>query len=184
MHPAERAVRDWLQAVVIGLELCPFAAAPLRAGRVRFSLSAATTEAALWIDLDREIDILRKTPANEIETTLLILPQVLEDFGRYTAFLEQAEEHLALQGWAQDLQIASFHPDYQFTGTLPDEPGNLSNRSPAPLLHLLREDSVSLALARHPDVEGIPAANVRRLEAMPAEERAARFPWLRLHDPR
>lgn len=178
MHPAERAIRDWLEEIVIGLQLCPFAAAPFRVQRIRFALCEAVTEAALMEALERELQRLSDTPATELETTLLIVPQVLQDFGRYSLFLEAVDTHLAVQGWSQTFQVASFHPDYQFSGSLPDDPGNLTNRSPVPVLHLLREDSVSQAVDRHPDVEGIPAANIRRMEALSPDERRARFPWV------
>lgn len=163
---------------MIGLNLCPFAAAPLRAGRLRLHTSTAADEGALLAELSLELTRLRETPARELETSLIAIPQLLQDYGRYTDFLAQVEDLLVQDGWAGEIQVASFHPDYQFAGTLPDDAGNLTNRAPVPLLHLLREDSVSQAVERHPDVEGIPAANIRRMEALSAEQRAALFPWL------
>lgn len=184
MQPIERLIHDWLERVVVGLNLCPFAAAPLRAGRLRLQISAATREAELLDELSTELARLRAVPASCLETTLIAVPQMLEDFGAYTRFLDQVEALLIRDGWAGEVQVASFHPDYQFDGTLPDEVGNLSNRAPVPLLHLLREDSVSRAVERHPDVDGIPEANIRRLEALSPGERAALFPWLRLDESR
>lgn len=178
MTPVEQAVHDWLERVVIGLNLCPFAAAPLRAGRLRLWTSHAADEAALLDEVSAELRRLQATPAKQLETTLIAIPQLLEDFGTYTRFLEQVEALLIHDGWATDFQVASFHPAYQFDGTLPDDVSNLTNRAPVPLIHLLREDSVSQAVARHPDVDGIPAANIHRIESLSPAQRAALFPWI------
>ena len=138
--------RLWLERAVIGLNLCPFAKAVLVKNQVRFVLSDATTPEALLEQLGEELLRLRDTDAAEIDTTLVVHPQVLGDFLDYNDFLDEADglvEALELDGV---LQVASFHPDYQFAGTAPDDITNFTNRAPYPTLHLLREDSVARAV--------------------------------------
>ncbi len=138
--------RHWLERAVIGLNLCPFAKAVNAKQQVRFVLSDASTPEALLAQLGEEMLLLRETPAEQIDTTLLVHPYVLNDFLDYNDFLELADgliDTLQLDGV---LQVASFHPDYQFAGSAPDDIENFSNRAPYPTLHLLREDSVSRAV--------------------------------------
>lgn len=163
--------RGWLETVVIGLELCPFAARTLHTGGIRFVVSRARSPAALRDDLDAELTRLDTAP--EIDTTLLIHPEVLDDFLDYNDFLDAADALLEARDRIGVYQIASFHPDYQFAGTMPGDPENHSNRSPFPMLHLLREDQVEAAIAAHPDPEGIPGRNVTRLRALGADHLAA-----------
>ncbi len=165
-HDPVNATRHWLQNVVIGLNLCPFAKAVVVKDQVRFVLSHATTPEALLEDLGNELVLLRDTPAEEVDTTLLIHPQVLTDFLDYNDFLDDADalvEALVLDG---ELQVASFHPQYQFAGSAPDDIENFSNRSPYPMLHLLREDSVARALAAFPDPDAIVDRNQATLRAL------------------
>ncbi len=175
MNEIESAVRQWLDRVVIGLNLCPFAARPVLAGRVRVVVSAATTDLDLLTDLQLELTRLDETPVAQLETTLIVVPEMLADFLDYNDFLDRADELLERFEWDGIYQVASFHPQYQFADTAPDDPENLSNRSPYPLLHLLREDSVEAAVDGHPDVDGIPAANIRRLRELTPEQRRALF---------
>ncbi|MEJ7747274.1 MAG: DUF1415 domain-containing protein [Luteimonas sp.] len=156
----------WLQRAVIGLNLCPFAKAVVARQQVRFVLSGATTPEALLEDLGNELVLLRDTPAGQIDTTLLIHPQVLADFLDYNDFLDDADalvEALVLDGV---LQVASFHPQYQFTGSAPDDIENYSNRSPYPMLHLLREDSVARAVEAFPDSDAIVERNQATLRTL------------------
>ena len=155
--------RRWLERAVIGLNLCPFAKAVVAKEQVRFVLSDATTPEALLAELGEELLRLRDTPAEQIDTTLLIHPQVLGDFLDYNDFLDDADalvEALALDGV---LQVASFHPGYQFAGSAPDDLQNNSNRSPYPMLHLLREASVARAVATYPGVSEIGSRNIATL---------------------
>jgi len=175
MNEIESAVRQWLDRVVIGLNLCPFAARPVRAGQLRVFVSAATTELDLLTDLQLELARLDETPPEQLETTLVVAPQMLADFLDYNDFLDRADELLQSFEWDGTYQVASFHPQYQFAGTGPDDPENLSNRSPYPMLHLLREDSVEAAVDAHPDVDGIPEANIRRLRELTPEQRKELF---------
>lgn len=180
MHPVETAVRAWLETVVVGLQLCPFAAQPLRAGRVRVVVSEAREALALLTEL--QLELQRLDDDASIETTLIALPGMLGDFADYNDFLDLVDELLDRFEWSGAYQVASFHPGYQFAGTQPDDPENLTNRAPVPLLHLLREDSVEQAVAAHPDVEAIPETNIRRLRGMDADERARLFAYLREGD--
>ena len=169
--------RRWLERAVIGLNLCPFAKAVVAKEQVRFVLSDATTPEALLAELGEELLRLRDTPAEQIDTTLLIHPQVLGDFLDYNDFLDDADalvEALALDGV---LQVASFHPDYQFAGSAPDDVENFTNRAPYPILHLLREDSVARAVAAFPDPDAIVERNIETLRGIGVDG------WKKLLDP-
>jgi uncharacterized protein len=158
--------RQWLEKVVIGLNLCPFAVSPWRQGRVRFRVSEATSQQQLAQDLADELLALQGSDPAECETTLLIHPRVLGDFLDYNDFLELADrllEDLRLDGI---MQIASFHPDYQFADSQPDDPANCTNRSPYPILHLLRETSIETATANMPHPEVIFERNIRTLQQL------------------
>lgn len=171
-------VRQWLENVVIGLNLCPFAAKPFGERRVRIAVSHATTEEALLNDLQAELERLSDTPLAELETTVLAIPRMLENFEDYNQFLDLVDLWLQQFGWEGELQVASFHPDYQFADTEPDDAGNLTNRAPWPLLHLIREDSLEAVLAHFPDVDAIPERNVARMKALTDEEKRRLFPYL------
>ncbi|MCW0413995.1 DUF1415 domain-containing protein [Xanthomonas sacchari] len=161
--------RRWLERAVIGLNLCPFAKAVYVKQQVRFVLSDASTPEALLEQLAEELVLLRDTPAEQIDTTLIVHPDVLQDFLDYNDFLDNADaavEALDLQGV---LQVASFHPQYQFAGTAPDDIGNYTNRAPYPTLHLLREDSVERAVAAFPDADVIVERNLQTLEKLGLE---------------
>jgi len=153
-----RSVRHWVETLVVGLNLCPFAKAELIKDRVRFATTAAATEAQLLAALETELALLDADPA--IETTLLIHPEVLQDFHDYNQFLDDADALLVALGLEGVYQIASFHPHYQFGGTEPEDAENHTNRSPYPLLHLLREASLEQAIERFPGVERIPERNI------------------------
>ncbi|AWI75323.1 MAG: DUF1415 domain-containing protein [Betaproteobacteria bacterium HGW-Betaproteobacteria-13] len=171
-------VRQWLDDVVIGLNLCPFAAKPRAEDRVRICVSHATTDEALLDDMQAELERLSDTPASELETTVLAIPDMLSDFEDYNQFLDLVDLWLQQFGWEGELQVASFHPDYQFADTEADDAGNLTNRSPWPLLHMIREESLEHALAHFPDPEGIPERNVLRMEQLSEDERKRLFPYL------
>ena len=161
--------KHWIERAVIGLNLCPFAKAVYAKRQVRFVISDATTPEALLEALMQELEYLRDTDPQVIDTTLLIHPQVLTHFLDYNDFLETADaavEALDLEGI---IQIASFHPDYQFAGTAPDDIGNYSNRAPFPTLHLLREDSVTSAVEAFPDADAIIDRNMATLRQLGME---------------
>jgi hypothetical protein len=178
MTDIEQEVARWLQEVVIGLNLCPFAGRPAVEKRVRFIVSSAKDETGLLEDLHAELTHLDTTPVAELETTLLIVPDYLQDFFDYTRFLDWTQSWLKRNGWRGIYQIASFHPHYCFSGADPDDCENLTNRSPYPILHLLREESLDKALGYFQDVELIPENNRHRMETLTAAQKKKLFPYL------
>ena len=153
---------------MIGLNLCPFAKAPQNKGQVRYVLSEAREPEALLAGLVDELNLLAETPAERIETTLLIHPHVLADFADYNDFLGIAEDAVAELGLEGVIQVASFHPRYQFAGSAADDVTNATNRSPYPTLHLLREASVERAVAAFPEAEAIFEANMATMRRLGA----------------
>ena len=158
------ANKKWVETVVIGLNLCPFAQRELSRDRVRFHVSQANTEEQLLFDLAIELDLMSRNPL--IETTLLIHPSVLTDFLEYNQFLDLADAMLVELKLDVVYQIASFHPQYQFADTAPGDVENYTNRSPHPILHILREASLDAAIDAHGHTFEIPVRNkelMRRL---------------------
>ena len=160
------ATKRWLEKAVIGLNLCPFARAVYVNDQIRYVVSAAETPEALLADLLDELQALVAVAPERTETTLLIHPRVLGDFLDYNDFLGAADAAVADLGLAGVLQIASFHPRYQFAGTGPDDVENYTNRSPHPMLHLLRETSVERAVAAFPDAAKIYQKNIETLRRL------------------
>jgi hypothetical protein len=173
--PVAETVR-WLERAVIGLNLCPFAKAVHAKGQVRYVLSAANTPELLLEQLGAELLLLRDTPAGQVDTTLLVHPDVLQDFLDYNDFLGEADNLVAELGLEGVLQVASFHPRYQFAGSHPDDIENFTNRAPYPTLHLLREDSVSRAVAAYPDPDAIIDRNIETLRGLGPEGWQTLFP--------
>lgn len=164
-EPFEVAVaRRWLEQVVISMDLCPFAGRELIKNRVRFAVSKAVSEDQLLLDLQEELKELQGNDA--IETTLLIHSDVLQDFADYNQFLDYVDALLEQMNLIGVFQIASFHPGYQFEGTSPDDPENYTNRSPYPILHILREESLERAIDEYPDVGQIPVRNVALMNSL------------------
>jgi hypothetical protein len=174
----EQQVRQWLEQVVIGLNLCPFAGLPYRHGQVRIVVSQAATEDALLVDLHRELVQIDQTPASTLETTLLVVAGMLADFDAYNEFLTPVDDLLRQEGWEGQYQIATFHPQYRFRGTRDDDPGNLTNRSPWPILHILREASITQALSDYRDPQAIPERNIDKMQSLTPREIRDYFPWL------
>lgn len=161
------AVRRWVETLIVGLNLCPFAGREVRRGSVRYVVSNANSEDGLLAALFDEFKHLDQHP--ETETTLLIHPQVLTSFPAYNQFLNQADALLAGAGLEGIYQVASFHPDYRFAGTASGDAENYTNRSPYPLLHLLRESSVETAAASA-DVDAISGRNIELMNRMGSEQ--------------
>ena len=168
MTPLEQT-RHWLEQAVIGLNLCPFAKAVHTKGQIRWVESSATDVKALLADLVHELQLLAAADPEAIDTTLLVHPQVLGDFLDYNDFLDLADAALEELGLDGVLQIASFHPQFQFADTDADDITNATNRSPYPTLHLLREDSVERAVAAFPEAEAIFERNVETLRRLGPE---------------
>lgn len=157
------ATKDWLEKAVIGLNLCPFAKAVHTQDLIRYVVSEAKTPEALLAALIGELQLLAEADPGDVETTLLIHPEVLTDFPDYNDFLGVAETAVEELGFAGEIQVASFHPQYQFAGTGPDDIENYTNRSPYPTLHLLREASVTLAVEAFPNAAEIYEKNIETL---------------------
>jgi len=170
--------RQWLEQVVVGLGLCPFAAQPLNEGRVRIQHCQARDELALLHSLHEELHRLDQTPASQLETTLLVIPHLLADFRGFNAFLDKVDALLTEFSWQGIYQVASFHPQYCFAGTAPGDAGNLTNRAPFPLLHLIREDSLTTVLADVQHPEEIPQRNIQRMNTLNESQLRKLFPWL------
>jgi len=158
--------RRWLEVSVVGLNLCPFAASVYRGGRVRFAVSERRTAAGLLQDLREELTALNAADPEHVETTLLIHPWVLTDFIEYNDFLEVCDATLVELDLEGEIQIASFHPQYQFAETGADDIENYTNRSPHPMLHLLREASIERALHGVTDPDDIYRSNIRTLRGL------------------
>lgn len=174
----EDNVIGWIQNIVVGLNLCPFARKPFESHQVRIVCEEVTEEDAILEVVLRELCLLEDTPAQELETTLIALPKAYANFNEFNSLLYVLNEVLVLEGFEGVFQIASFHPHYQFAGTHTDDLENFTNRAPYPIIHLIREDSVSAALDSHPDPDSIPENNIKRLESMSASEVKALFSYL------
>ena len=160
------ATRAWLESTVIGLNLCPFAREVHAAGRIRYFVSDASSPETLRAHIIAEAIFLKAADPGKTETTLIIHPDVLRDFLEYNDFLDVAEAALQELGLDGVFQIASFHPRYQFADTEPDDVTNGTNRSPYPMLHLLREASVEKAVAGYPDADKISARNIETMRRL------------------
>ena len=171
-------VQQWLNQVVIGLNLCPFAAEPKHNHQIKIQVSTARNEEDLLMDLHAELMHLDRTPTSELETTLLVVPILFPEFEDYNNFLYLVDVLLKRFRWEGIYQIASVHPHYRFADTQPDDAENLTNRSPYPILHILREASVSKALASYSNPEQIPEKNIRTVQNLTPEQQQYLFPYL------
>lgn len=158
--------KRWIREVVIGLNLCPFARRVFDGGLIRYAVTDAADAEALTAALTEQLRLLAETPAADIETAFLIHPHALADFLDYNDFVTECENLLADLELEGVIQIAGFHPRYQFAGTKPDDIGNYTNRSPFPMLHLLREDSVSAVNDDPERMLDIPARNIETLRKL------------------
>lgn len=164
------ATRDWLERVVIGLNLCPFAKGVYVKNQVRIAVSDAADTDALLDELERELRGLQETPAAQTDTTVLVVPGLFGDFDSFVDFLDLAEIVMQTYGYAGELQIASFHPDYLFADADSDDDlANNTNRAPYPTLHLIREASLAKATAAFPDAADIYERNIEVARALGEE---------------
>ena len=167
-NPVIRQVRHWVNTMVVGLNLCPFARREVDRDRIRYQLSEADQAVLLLTDIESELVLL--TRDSSIETSLLILTRYLRDFDDFNQFLDLADALLVQMNLDGIFQFASFHPDYQFADSPVDDVANYTNRAPWPILHILREDSIASALQSHTSAEKIPEQNIRRLRALGEKE--------------
>ena len=161
---AERCVRDWLDHVVIENNFCPFAKKPALEGRIGFQVLVDADEKEVFNRLAECCQDLEFKSISELETSILILRSGYEDFSHYLALVDQCEALLEFQGWSGVFQVASFHPQYQFEGSEPDARENYTNRAPYPLLHIIREESISRLADAGADLDAIPERNIAYLE--------------------
>ena len=162
------AVRRWVEGFIVELNLCPFAGRELLGNRIRFVVTESTTEEHLLAALETELALLNDGAA--VDTPWLLHPTVLRNIVDYNQFQDSADQLLVQMGLEGVLQIASFHPDYQFAGTAADDAENYTNRSPYPLLHILREESVERSVAAYPEVEKIPVRNIALMNSLGREK--------------
>ncbi|MDG5976992.1 hypothetical protein H010_17149 [Hydrogenophaga taeniospiralis CCUG 15921] len=161
--------RHWIEKAVIGLNLCPFARSVYVKNQVRIVVSRARHLDAFLDELDRELDLLVNTPAEEVDTTLLVHPTLFPDFEVFNDFMGVVDDVVAEHELEGVIQVANFHPQFQFEGVAPDDISNATNRAPYPTLHLLREDSVARAVASDGgDADAIVERNIQTLRALGA----------------
>ena len=175
----ETRTRAWLEQVVVALDLCPFAAASMAREALGIEVSSAADPEAVARVMIETLTRLEEPEAGKIESCLLVFPEALDDFVAFNAFLEVAERIVEDMGLAGVFQIASFHPSYRFADAPEDDAAHFTNRSPYPMLHLLRESAVERAVASHPDPEGIPARNIERLRALGSAAMSTRLREIR-----
>jgi hypothetical protein len=171
----EQHIRRWLQEFVVGLNLCPFARPLLGAPNLRIAVCEETDAAALLRTVLSELDVLQRCTEQDVATTLLAFPNALHDFEAYLDLLDDAQDLLARSGLEGVVQLASFHPQYQFAGEAPDAASHYSNRAPYPIIHLLREDMLSRVLDDGADAAAIPDKNITTLNALGVKELERRW---------
>ncbi|MDP2574670.1 DUF1415 domain-containing protein [Vibrio penaeicida] len=181
-HPSDKnihqQVTQWLEDVVIGLNLCPFAAKPNRNNQIKIAISHAEKEELLLEDILNELNELNGCELEKLETTLVVVPDMLDDFMDYNFFIDWVEALIKQQNWEGIYQVATFHPDYCFGGAEPEDDENLTNRAPFPIFHLIREESMERVLKHYPDPESIPDTNIERVSNLSEAERKKLFPYL------
>jgi len=171
-------VNTWLDQVVIGLNLCPFAAKPQRSNQIHLQVFSGKSDKELLECLQQAMLELEAKSAQERETTVIIIENHLKSFEDYNQFLDLCDALLEQEDWHGILQLATFHPDYQFAGTNSDDAENLTNRAPYPLLHLLREESMEAVLSKYPNPEAIPETNIKRMQSLTQQDKLRLFPFL------
>lgn len=168
-HPAITSTRNWVEKMVIGLNLCPFAKLPFSQGQIHFQLIEDESMERQLLVFWKEIERLISTEKNEISNSLLIFPDSFPDFSDYLDFYDLCEKLLAGQGKDTEFQLASFHPNYLFDGVGEQDASNYTNRSPYPMIHVLRSEEVEEAIASHPNIESVPKRNVELLRELGKE---------------
>ncbi len=162
--------KNWLEKVVIGLNLCPFAKHPFKSDKIRYVVFEKTDLNQLSELLVTELRLLSEADPVNLETTLIIVPKTLNDFEDYLNYVDFSEQLLEEFDFEGLIQVASFHPLYQFNGTKAEDVENYTNRSPYPMLHLLKESSVTWAVDNFPNVEEIPANNIKTMQELGLEK--------------
>lgn len=165
-QPVIDETRRWVEQAVIGLNLCPFAKAVQVKNQVRYVVSDAIDAEGVLTDLESELMLIAEAAPEDIDTTLLILPDALHDFYEFNDFEDYSDRLLKRMRLVGDLQVATFHPDFQFADTDPDDIENCTNRSPYPILHILREDSIDRAVEAFADASEIYEKNIATMKRL------------------
>ena len=165
----ERKTLGWVQDFVVGLNLCPFARPLLASDALRVTVCEATDDEGVAGSLLDEVELIQKASESEVATTLVVFPNALQRFDAYLAFLDGAQQLIDEMDLLGVLQLASFHPDYQFAGEPIEAASHFTNRAPFPMIHLLREEMVTRALEAYPNPEQIPERNIQKLEDLGRE---------------
>ena len=163
------STRNWVERFVIGLNLCPFAGKVASEGKVRYRVCAEEDVEEMYRQFLSELSLLIDSEPDELETTLVVYPNAAVEFEAFWDFAGLCEDGVVDAGLEGVVQVVAFHPGYRFEGEAPDAPSHFTNRSPHPMLHLLRESSVAQVVAAHPDIDAIPTRNVALLEEMGVE---------------
>jgi hypothetical protein len=171
----EQLTTRWFEQVVLGLNLCPFAHKPARDNIIRFTVCDTNDEVLLLDTVLDEIQLLANISATECETTVIIVPYLLGDFYDYQFFLSEAERKLKQKNWKGTFQLASFHPNYCFAGTEANDASNLTNRSPYPIIHILRQESLNAVLKEGDTSEEIVERNIDTMRKLSNKERNTLF---------
>ena len=159
--------KNWVEQIVIGLNLCPFASRPFHNNHIEYTVNSGDSTEQ---HLQQLAECFTRLDASaDIETSLLIYPDAYQSFDNYLLLLDLASHLLEDMNYAGTYQIASFHPDYRFEGSTEDDASNFSNRSPYPMLHLIRESGLEKAIANYPDVEQVPENNIKKLREIGCE---------------
>ena len=177
----ESEVVHWINRVVIGLGLCPFASKPMLNNLVKIVISHAESDFDLLTDLQSELLKIDRIEAEQLETTLIVIPKYLADFSDFNQFLNQTDLLLEQEGWTGNYQIATFHPNYQFKDTKSTDKENLTNRAPYPILQILREQSISRYLEDYSDPAEIIQRNIKTMQGLSNKQQVQLFPHLFLN---
>ena len=169
---------DWLRNCVIGLSLCPFANKPFLDNAIRVTTCLKSDEDEILSALKVEIELLNTNKPSDIETTLFVIPFYFYDFHDFNDFIYKANEWLVVNGWEGVFQLASFHPKYQFSETSIEDKENFTNRSPYPILHLIREESLSKVIDAYPNSDDIPIRNIATMNTLSDQQIREYFFWL------
>ena len=175
----EQKVRAWLNHFVVGLNLCPFARPVVSSNSLRIHVCESDRLQLVAETFMDELLLIQRSLESEIATTLLVFPNALNDFDEYLSFIENAEEQIEEMGLIGIIQLASFHPDYQFDGEPADSVSHFTNRSPYPVIHFLREEMVGKALENFSHPEEIPENNIRTMESIGRKEIEKRWKSLK-----
>lgn len=174
----KKLVWQWLDQVVIGLNLCPFAKGPRAQGLIEVRVAQAQSLDSLAGEIDDCFQLMQAQPPAELETLLLVIPELLDSFAEYNDYLDVVDAVLRNRSLEGVFQIASFHPAYQFADTVAEDVSNWTNRAPYPIFHFLRESSMEQAVSSLSDPGEIYLRNIKRMESLTKEERRHLFPWL------